>query len=277
MNVIPGHAMSLVIDIDINPVLVHVGPIAIHWYGLMYVVGIMVGLRLAFPYLNGFGIDQERSYQIFWPTLVACLVGGRLYYVVQSNLGWYLRHPARILATWEGGMAFYGAVFFGVPMVYFLSRRHHLPFLRLLDGAALISAATQTFGRVGNVINGDIVGYPSSLPWATRYVNPANTFVSSHVVAYEPAAVYELFFSAALLFLLWRIRGRDLRPGVLFLRWLTVYSVGQFVLFAFRANPIIFLGLKQAQLTSLAVLLLVVPLALWYRRRKPVATARVAT
>lgn len=270
----PGHSISLVIDIDISPVLFHVGPFAIHWYGLMYIVGIMVGLRVTLPYLERFGISQEQSYRIFWPTLVACLIGGRLYYVVQSDLGWFLRHPTRILATWEGGMAFYGAVFLGVPTVWFLCRRYDLSFLRFLDSAALFIPAAQTFGRIGNVINGDIVGYPSSLPWATRYINPSNTFVGSHVLAYQPAAVYEMIFSAALFAALWLWRYRLQREGMLFVLWLSAYALGQFVLFAFRANPITLFGLKQAQLTSLLLLVFVVPLALWYLQRESMSRAQ---
>jgi phosphatidylglycerol---prolipoprotein diacylglyceryl transferase len=256
-----------VIDIGLDPVLVRLGPLSVHWYGLMYVVGILAGIAVTVPYAARRGIDSDSYYAVFWPVVICALIGGRLYYVVQSNFGWYLQHPARILATWEGGMAFYGAVFGGLLAAYLATRWRGLPFLVALDVAALFAPIAQTFGRVGNIVNGDIIGYPSTLPWATRYTNPANTFVPSHTLAYQPAAAYELVFSAALFYLLYRLRFRLSPPGTLFALWLVLYSIGQFLLFFGRANIVVLFGLKQAQLTSIAVVAVAVPVWLWYRRR----------
>ena len=114
--------MTGIISIGLDPVLVRLGPLSIHWYGLMYVVGISAGLAVSVPYAEKLGIDRDQYYSVFWPVVVASLVGGRLYYVVQSNFGWYLQHPAKILATWEGGMAFYGAVFAGTVVAWFMCR-----------------------------------------------------------------------------------------------------------------------------------------------------------
>jgi phosphatidylglycerol:prolipoprotein diacylglycerol transferase len=255
-----------VITVDIDPVLVRIGPISIHWYGAMYVLGIAAGLRFALPYANKIGIGRDTAYEIFWPVMVASLIGGRLYYVVQSNLGWYLVHPQNILATWEGGMAFYGAVFLGSAAGLVASRWKQVSFARVLDAAAIFIPIAQAIGRVGNIINGDIIGYASTLPWATRYTNPHNTFVPSHRVAYDPAAAYELLFSLALFGLIWAFRFRFRIPGTLFTLWLVIYSAGQFVLFFARANVVVWLGLKQAQLTAIGVLALCIPVwFLWHR------------
>ncbi len=255
-----------VIQIGLNPVLVQFGSISIHWYGLMYVVGLAVALYATLPYAARRGIDRNRYYDVFWPVVVGSVVGGRLYYVVQSNLGWYLQHPDKILATWEGGMAFYGAVFLGAVAAFVACRWKRVNFAVALDVAALFIPLAQAIGRIGNIVNGDIVGYPSSLPWATQYTNPANTFVASHSVAYDPAAAYELLFSLLLFFLLWRLRFRFRTPGTLFALWITLYSIGQFFLFFDRANVVVGLGLKQAQLTSIAVLVIAVPAWLIWRR-----------
>jgi phosphatidylglycerol:prolipoprotein diacylglycerol transferase len=255
-----------IIKIGLDPVLVRLGPLAVHWYGLMYVVGIVAGLYVALPYAESLGIDRDSAYEVFWPVLVASLVGGRLYYVVQSNFGWYLRHPSQILATWEGGMAFYGAVFLGLPTLLLVCRLKGLSAARVLDATALFIPVAQAFGRIGNLINGDIIGYRSTLPWATQYTNPNNTFVPSHLVAYQPAAAYELLFSAALFLILWRLRNRLPVPGTLFVAWLVLYSVGQFFLFFARDNPVVLLGLKQAQVTAVVVILLALPAWLWWRR-----------
>jgi phosphatidylglycerol:prolipoprotein diacylglycerol transferase len=257
---------AAVIRIGIDPVLVHLGPFAVHWYGLMYVVGILVGLWFALPYAETQGIARDTAYAIFWPVLVASLVGGRLYYVVQSNLGWYLQHPLNILATWEGGMAFYGAVFLGGAALLVMCARLGVNPGRALDAAAVFIPLAQAFGRVGNIINGDIIGYRSTLPWATEYTNPANTFVPRLGVPYQPAAAYELLFSVALFGAIWLLRGRFRVPGTLFAVWLVLYSAGQFVLFFWRANVIVLFDLKQAQITAIVVIVLAIPAyALWRR------------
>ena len=256
----------LIIKIGLDPVLVRIGPVSVHWYGLMYVIGIAAGLYVALPYAERHGISRDRAYEIFWPVLVACLIGGRLYYVVQSNLGWYLLHPQNVFATWEGGMAFYGAVFLGLPTLYVAARRVGASVPHLLDATALFIPVAQAFGRIGNLINGDIVGYPSSAPWATQYTNPNNTFVASHLVAYAPASFFELVFSVLLFGLLWGVKDRFRIPGTLFALWLGLYSLGQFALFFGRANIVLALGLKQAQWTALVVLAVLIPSWLMWRQ-----------
>jgi phosphatidylglycerol:prolipoprotein diacylglycerol transferase len=232
----------------------------------MYVVGILVGLWVALPYAEKVGISRDTAYAIFWPVLVASLVGGRLYYVVQSDFGWYLQHPLNILATWEGGMAFYGAVFLGGAALLVMCRRLGVRPGLALDAAALFIPIAQAFGRVGNIVNGDIIGYRSTLPWATEYINPANTFVPRLGVPYQPAAAYELLFSLVLFAVLWILRGRFRIPGTLFTLWLILYSIGQFILFFWRANVVVLLGLKQAQITSVIVVILAIPAYLAWRR-----------
>lgn len=251
-----------IIKIGLDPVLFHLGPVAVHWYGLMYVVGIVAGIYVSFPYAAKLGIDRDTAYAIFWPVLVASLIGGRLYYVVQSNLGWYLQHPQNILATWEGGMAFYGAVFLGTAAGLAMSYVKGIHPARMLDAAAVFIPLAQAFGRIGNIVNGDILGYPSTLPWATQYTNLQNTFVPSHTVAYQPAAAYELLFSLALFAVIWALRFRFRVPGTLFAVWLVGYSAGQFALFFWRANVVVLWGLKQAQLTSIAIVVVAIPL--WF-------------
>jgi phosphatidylglycerol:prolipoprotein diacylglycerol transferase len=114
-------------------------------------------------------------------------------------------------------------------------------------------------------VNGDILGYPSTLPWATQYTNVHNTFVPSHQVAYDPAAAYELLFSLALFAAVWALRFRLRVPGELFVLWLVLYSAGQFFLFFARANLVVLWGLKQAQLTAIVVVAVAIPLWLWWR------------
>ena len=261
------------ITINIDPVLVRLGPFSVRWYGLMYALGLGLALWVTLPIAERRGAPRDAVYTIFWGTAIAGLIGGRLYFVIQNDPSAYLTHPTRILALWEGGMAFYGAIFLGVPALYLLTRMVHVTFLPLLDTVALFAPLAQAVGRIGNIVNGDIVGYRSNLPWATAYANPG-AFVrplcgqqSAHCVAYQPAAAYELLFSLGLFGVLWALRERPWPGGLQFVLYVALYSIGQLVLFVWRDNVLVLGPLKQAQVTAIVVLIALVPVGLWLSRR----------
>ncbi|EFH88138.1 prolipoprotein diacylglyceryl transferase [Ktedonobacter racemifer] len=265
------------IHLNINPVLFSMGPLALHWYGLMYVVAIVMGLWLIRKYTARQGLKEEQIYRMLWWCVVAGLVGGRLYFVIQQPdlVPDYLLKPQHILATWEGGMAFYGAVFLIVPVLFWRAMKERLNPLVVLDAGALFAACAQPFARIGNLINGDIIGYSSMLPWSTVYDNPAswacqNPEAGTCHVPVQPAAAYEILFNLLLIGILLLLARWYRRPGMRLLIYLGGYALTQFLAFFTRANTVVPLftldwGLKQAQWTSLIVLLLLIPLTLWVR------------
>src|ERR1051326_5993360 len=127
------------IPITIDPVIVTIGPVALRWYGLMYVVGIIIGLWAIRGYTRRNGIHPNTVYRLLWWCIVAGLIGGRLYYVVQQpNLvSYYLAQPQHILATWEGGMAFFGAIFLVIPTLIWRARVERLNPLALIDAGEI--------------------------------------------------------------------------------------------------------------------------------------------
>jgi phosphatidylglycerol:prolipoprotein diacylglycerol transferase len=256
------------ITVNIDPVAFSIGPFSVRWYGLMYVVGITVGLLFAWPYARSKGFTQSQLEKVVLWTIPAGLVGARLYYVIQQPLGPYLAEPWRILAAWEGGMAFYGAIFAVVTVMVIAAWRLKISILRLLDAGAIFAVVGQFFGRIGNFINGDVIGYPTSLPWGVVYANPGS-FAPRHDIAYLPAAAYEALVNVLLFGLLWWLRNK-LKPGVLFLVYILGYSLSQIIVFIWRDNEVVFLGLKQAQLTAIAVIVvaLIISLVLFRRQRK---------
>ena len=256
-----------VITIDIDPIIFQIGPVAVRWYGLMYVVGIIAGMWVAGLYTPIRRLKEDDIWYVFWPAVVCGLLGARLYYVLQSDPASYLPQPWRIFATWEGGMAFYGAVFGIVPAIFVAARRRRLNVWSVLDAGAVFAVIGQALGRIGNIINGDVVGYPTDLPWGFIYVH-ANSFVPVKGIAYQPAAVYELLFNLVLFALMWRLRYSLRKPGSMFVFWLVGYSLGQILIFTQRMNEVLFLGLKQAQLTAIVVIVACIPLA-WYLSRQP--------
>jgi len=268
-----------VIKIGIDPVF-HLGPLSVHWYGVGYAVAILVGLQVALPYAERHGIPRGKSGLIAFWTVILALIGGRLFYDLQSGAAYYFTHPLETFAVWQGGMAFFGAIFLGSATLLFMAWREKVNFWVLLDAAVLFACVGQPIGRIGNIINGDILGYPSNLPWATAYTNP-NSFAPRLGVGYQPAAAYEaVVILLALVLLLW-LRHRGVADGVIGIVYLIIYPITQFGIFFLRNPvnvPIIAFGLKQTQLTSIGVLVLGAPLLIfaWRRTHRPREPSAIA-
>lgn len=277
------------IYINIDPVLAQIGPLALHWYGLMYVVGILVGLWAIRGYTRRKGINGDLLYRLLWWCIVAGLIGGRLYFVIQQPDLWqdYVLQPWRILATWEGGMAFFGAIFLVIAVLFWRAHVERVNPLVLVDAGVIFATAGQIFGRIGNLINGDIIGYPSTLPWSTVYDNP-NSWAclpgttTCHVPV-QPSAAYELLLNIVLIALLLFLARRYRKPGALMATYLFGYCVTQFTVFFARANIVVPLGpldwgLKQAQWTAIIFAIVLIPItiiALRSRFARPVPEGEI--
>jgi phosphatidylglycerol:prolipoprotein diacylglycerol transferase len=271
-----------IIRIGIDPVF-HVGPAAIHWYGVMYAIAFYAGYRLAVvPHLSRRGIDRQTIDRLITWTIVMGLLGARLYYVVQSGIGYYLSHPQHILAVWEGGMAFFGAIIAGFATLAVLGWRHRISFWVLADAGVLFAVIGQPIGRIGNIINGDILGPPSTLPWATAYTSPDAILQPGffrcipdafECPAYQPAAVYEAIGTLLIGLILLLLLRRRVRDGILAIGYTALYAISQLIIFHWReSEPTVLGGLKQAQVTALVVLCVGVPLMVLLRRRFPPRT-----
>ena len=257
------------IVVNINPIAISIGSFSVRWYGLMYVVGISIGLLVAWPYAKWKGFTEDQLEKVVYWAIPAGLVGARLYYVIQQPLGPYLSQPWRIFAVWEGGMAFYGAIFAVVIVILVAGWRLKISILKFLDVAALFASVGQFFGRIGNFINGDIIGYPTKLPWGVVYANP-NSFAPQHDIAYQPAAVYEALIDILLFAVLWSLR-KKVKPGILFFTYIIGYSISQIIVFIWRDNEVVFLGMKQAQLTAIGVLVVAVGIFVRIIRRQNIS------
>jgi len=272
-----------VIVINIDPVL-HLGPFNIHWYGIMYAVAFIAAYRFGvLPLTIRSGIPRGTAERITTWTIVFGLLGARLYYVLQQpNLfSYYLPHPIHIIAFWEGGMAFFGAIIAGFITLAVCAWRYHINPWVVLDGGVLFAVVGQPIGRVGNLINGDILGAPSDLPWATAYANPHAILQSSArlcadpshpggaaCTAYVPAAAYEALAAIGIGVILYFLYKRRVQPGIMAITYVALYAISQLIVFQFReSEPKVLLGLHQAQWTAIGVLAIGVPgLYLLWRR-----------
>ena len=262
--------VSGVITIPFDPVLFRLGSFGIHWYGVAYVVAFAVGMRISSGYARSRGFTEKQVSDLYWWNIAIGLLGARLYFVVQQpNLGEYFRNPIQIIAVWQGGMAFFGALMACLLTCVVYAYRQHLSIWVILDAGALFATLPQAIGRIGNIINGDILGGRSNLPWAVRYTNP-HTFAPQLGVAYQPANAYELLGSLVLFAIVLLVLSRKPPVGVAGITYLVGYPVSQLLLFYLRSTePVVAFGLKQAQVTAVVFLVVVVPLLVFLRRRYP--------
>ncbi len=262
--------MVATIVIDIDPVLFSGGPVTLRWYGLMISLAIVAGVILAVREARRRGISEDDvMYVVLWAMPFA-LIGARLFHVVDA-WQYYANYPLQILAIQQGGLAIYGGLAGGIAGGLVAVRRRRLPLWRLLDIAAPSLILGQAIGRVGCFINGDHQGPPTNLPWATSYVHPGNLAPDSQ--PRHPAQLYEMLFDLAVFGLLLWLRPRVKREGVLFAIYAGLYAFGRFWISALREDAPFLMGLKEAQVISIAALLLAFPLALYLWQREGAQSA----
>lgn len=241
----------------VGPILVQVGPLAVHWYAITMILAIVLGTFVASRYVARHGQDPNTVWDMLLWVLVPALIGARLYYVfIQSPRGPqgienYLSHPIEILQIWNGGIHIYGALIFGGIAVLLYMRVHKLPFSIYLDGVGLGLLLGQAIGRIGNFINQELYGPPTTLPWGLR-IDPAhrvppynNLSLYPESVRFQPLFLYELLWDAlGFVLLLWISRrfGKRLRNGDLFLMYLIWAPLGRFFIEFMRTDSWFFPG-----------------------------------
>lgn len=218
---------------EIDPVLIQLGPLAIRWYALAYIAGLVIGWQLIRrlceqppKVMTPLKIDDF----LLWAAL-GVILGGRLGYVLFYKPGFYLANPLSILTLWEGGMSFHGG-FLGVIVATILfSRRNQTdPFL-LGDLLAIVAPIGLFFGRLANFINGELWGRISDVQWAMVF--PRGGPLPRH-----PSQLYQAFFEGVVLFavllIVWRFTDGRRRPGLLCGVFFAGYGVARIVGELFR-------------------------------------------
>jgi phosphatidylglycerol:prolipoprotein diacylglycerol transferase len=183
-----------------DPVLVQVGPIAIRWYALAYIGGILIGWLYAKAILRsqrasgGPAPISAADFDDFvlWVTL-GIILGGRAGYVLFYNLPHFAEHPAEIVQLWKGGMSFHGGFVGCVLAVVLFARRRNLPILSLGDVTCAVATIGLFFGRLANFINGELWGRPADVPWAIVF--PGGGPLPRH-----PSQLYEAILEGLVLF-----------------------------------------------------------------------------
>ena len=247
------------ITIPIDPFLFSIGHFHLRWYSLIVTVAIIIGTWLAVKEAGRKGFNTEKiSESVVW-VVIAGLVGARLFHVLDHWSDVFAANPVRALYIWEGGLAIWGGVLGGLVATAVLARIYRWKFPRLLDAFVPGVVLAQAIGRIACIITGDAVGKPTNGPFGFAYNSP-NAMVPQLGVYYTPTPVYEILMNLAIFALLWNLRKKGLKDGILTLIYLALYSFVRFFIAFTSTYKIIALGLNQAQLVSVVVFAISLPL-----------------
>lgn len=258
-----------------NPIAFEIGPIAVHWYGILIVLGILAAAYLSTHMARLWGEDPD----FVWDMLVLCVflgvVGARLYHVLTPtpSMGvdqwYYFRNPLKIFATWEGGLGIYGAVAGGALGLYIAARRKKKDIVRWMDITTPGLILAQAIGRWGNFINQELYGKPTNLPWGI-YIDTAHRLSGYEAFErFHPTFFYESMWNLAtcvvLVYLTWRYHDR-LASGIITALYFISYSFIRFVLEFIRLDSPSVGSLAIAQVVALVIIVVAAGFIVWRSR-----------
>jgi phosphatidylglycerol---prolipoprotein diacylglyceryl transferase len=251
-----------------NPIALSLGPIQIHWYGLMYLAGFAL-----FLYLAGRRVKMHQFAEAGWTRrdvedllfygVLGVVLGGRLGYVLFYKPTFYFAHPLEIAQVWKGGMSFHGGLLGVILAMAWFARTRRRPWLQVTDLIAPCVPTGLAAGRIGNFINGELWGRsaPPSLPWAMIFPESGSN------IPRHPSELYEFGMEGLALFVILWIYARKPRPtGRVSALFLIGYGIFRFIAEYFR-EPDSFLGLLWLNMSMgqwLCVPMVVAGLGLWW-------------
>ncbi|TAL16534.1 prolipoprotein diacylglyceryl transferase [bacterium] len=218
---------------NVDPVLVHIGPLQIRYYGVCFLVGLLGGYLLWRWQMLRAGRSEEAAERILMPAVLAVIVGARLGHVIFYEPGYFFSHPVRILAFWEGGLASHGAAIALVITLWWYSRREKMSMEEVADRFSFSIAWAAAWVRIGNFMNSEIVGRVTGVSWGVKFPR-FDYLLSPEKVPYRhPSQIYEALMGFLILFLLLladKLLGGEKRPrGVMISLCLILYFSGRFL------------------------------------------------
>ena len=223
--------------------------ITLRWYGVIVMIGVIVGALIVERELKRRGENSDRIWDALLWVLPAGIIGARLWYVFNASLGGnssYFENPASILRVWEGGLHIFGGFLFGAIALLVYLRMNHLDPWLFLDAAGPAVLVGQGIGRMANFINQELYGPPTTLPWgipiSAEHRLPQYQdlrLFPVEMTRFHPTFAYELLWNfASAGFLIWVARRykEDIKPGTIFAGWLILAGVGRIIVEFFRPD-----------------------------------------
>jgi phosphatidylglycerol:prolipoprotein diacylglycerol transferase len=243
---------------DISPIAIQIGPLAIRWYALAYVVGILIAQRIICWLDDKYPpsmLSQKARDDLILYGVLGIILGGRLGYVLFYNYQYYIHNLGEVLYLWQGGMSFHGGLC-GILIAFALfARRYEVKWLQLMDLLAVVAPIGLFFGRLANFVNGELYGRVTTVPWGMVF--PHGGPVTRH-----PSQLYEAGLEGVLLgSILWalttRTRALNYR-GMLGGVFIAGYGLARFTVEFFREPDsqlgTFALGLSMGQLLCMPML-----------------------
>jgi len=262
-----------------DPIAFSIGPLAVRWYGLMYLlafIGFLVLGRLRAKE-TWRGVTRQDVDDLLFFGVLGVILGGRLGYVLFYKPGYYLSNPLEIFMIWKGGMASHGGIIGVIVVMVLFARSRGKPFLQVSDFVVPLIPQGLAFGRIGNFINGELWGRPADphvWPWAMVFPQSGDTLPR------HPSQVYQFLLEGVLLFVLLWIYSRQPRPlGTVSAMFLIGYGVLRFIA-EFGREPDAFIGLlafdlSMGQWLSLPMVIIGIGLFIYCRRRPTAPVSQV--
>ncbi len=257
---------------------IQLGPVFIHFYGIIIMLGALLGAWLASRQAKRRGDNSDLIWDVLPWLLVAGIIGARIWHILtppdsMKSMGlttaYYFSHPLDALAIWNGGLGIPGAVIGGVIALLLYCRSKKVSFARWVDFIAPGLILAQAIGRWGNFVNQELYGAPTNLPWKL-FIDPLHRIAGyQNVEYYHPLFLYESLYNFAIAgFLIWiGIRFQDkLREGDVFLTYLVLYPTGRFLLEFLRLDPSS-VGTINANQTIMGIIAVASALILYIRHR----------
>lgn len=259
----------MLIHPQFDPVAIALGPLAVRWYGLMYLIGfllfIVLGRRRAAQFPQR-GFSKQSLDDLLFYGVLGVILGGRLGQVIFYEPGYYLSHPLEILAVWKGGMSFHGGFLGVLAAMALYARKLGRPFFDVMDFVAPLVPLGLAAGRIGNFINGELWGRATDVPWAVAF--PQHDMLPRH-----PSQLYQFALEGVVMFLLLWVYSSKPRPaGAVSGLFLIAYGLFRFLVEFVREPdafmPPLALGLTMGQWLSVPMILIGVGLLRWSYARK---------
>jgi len=229
---------------NIDPIAFSIGPLAVRWYGLMYLAGFAVGWWLGVRRIarGQAPITRTQLDDLLFLIVLGVILGGRLGYVLFYKPGYYASHPLEIFYIWQGGMSFHGGLLGVMLAMVFAARRHGIDWLRLMDFIAPLCPLGFAAGRLGNFINAELPGRVTDLPWGM-------VFPGAGDAPRHPSQLYQFALEGVVLFVfLWWFSSKPRPRGQVSAMFLLGYGVLRFIA-EFAREPDAFLGYLALGLT----------------------------
>ncbi|MGF1725953.1 prolipoprotein diacylglyceryl transferase [Photobacterium nomapromontoriensis] len=258
---------------SIDPILVEIGPLAIRWYGMMYLIGFMFAMWLANRRADkpGSGWTRDQVSDLLFAGFLGVVLGGRIGYVLFYNFDLFLDNPLYLFKVWTGGMSFHGGLIGVITAMFWYAHKHNRTFFNVADFIAPLVPFGLGMGRLGNFINGELWGRTTDVPWAMIF--PTGGPLPRH-----PSQLYEFFLEGVVLLIILNVFIRKPRPvGAVSGLFLFGYGSFRFIVEYFR-QPDAQLGLfggwiSMGQILSLPMVVAGLLIMLWAYKCQPKSTA----